>query len=386
MTSTGYQPINLDETTDIKTLERQLELVKKEVMSLDAQKRQEIPKNDRLSKQLEHGSNELVSLQNQLAEESDRVAKLKLQSELRDQELKLAKLDLEAQSQSTKTVLEGNLFKFGKRGRAKPKMKRVWFHVLRDLTPMLDWADTKTSGKVERAIIKRVFEDNDSKVASIPMYKDKTFCVETNRDKTLIFRAESTDERRKWVQAIETHITAFLNSQGAGVSAKEATTEIFEITFENRPLGFGIDQDAEGQLYVSSIQHEDVKVEEGLQERDLVLSCNGTSFLKDPHAYEENIKTLRNAKPPITVRFAGNRVPEEAEAASSKHTRDLSMQDLYPMQAATLTENSNIDNHPLVLENPEFKEMLKNEEFYRLVKDLMEQPDKLTAFLADHEL
>jgi len=381
MTSTGYQRINLDETTDIKTLERQLELVKKEVLMLDAQKRQEIPKEQRLQRQLDAGGKELAQLQNQLVEENDRVAKLKLQSELRDQELKLAKLDLEAQSQSTKTVLEGNLFKFGKRGRAKPKMKRVWFHVLRDLTPMLDWADTKTSGKVERAIIKRVYEDNDSKVSAIPMYKDKTFCVETNRDKVLIFRAESTDERRKWVQAIETHITAFLNSQGAGVSAKEAATEIFEITFENRPLGFGIDQDADGQLYVSSIQNDLVKDEEGLAEKDLVLSCNGQSFL--PNQYEANIQILRDAKPPITVRFAGNRVQDEAADSTTKHSRDLSMQDLYP--TATLAENS-IDNHPLVLENPEFKEMLKNDEFYRLVKDLMEQPEKLTAFLADHEL
>merc|ERR1711879_781807 len=75
---------------------------------------------EKMKQLLAQKDKELMEKDQMLKEEEDRIAKLKLQSELREQE---ARLLMDAQKATT--LIEGNLLKFGKGGKGKPKTKMV---------------------------------------------------------------------------------------------------------------------------------------------------------------------------------------------------------------------------------------------------------------------
>merc|ERR1719461_2459117 len=105
---------------------------------------------------------------------------------------------------------------------------------------MLDWADNPTSKQVNRHIIRGVYDIGQQQ--SIPEYQGKMFSVEVEpkSSKALEFCAEDDNERRKWVQFVETALTAHYSKHGVN-SPLEEMKPIYEFTFTRRPLGFGVD-------------------------------------------------------------------------------------------------------------------------------------------------
>jgi len=317
-----------------------------------------------------------------LREANARVSKLKLQSELRDKELKNAQQNLEENVSKTKTMIEGKMLKFGRGGKLNPKQKWVWFHVLDNGVPLLDWSDNSLSPSVNRLIVNRVFT-NESLVTR-DFYKDRVFAVETypnvrkDRKKVLVFAAEDQEECRRWFHVMQRAVA------DAPKTEIEQEPHIFELTFEKRPFKFGVDIDITGtKLLVTSIQDKELGLVEGVQ----VVSCNDTNFEGQPH--HEMINALCYTDPPLTIRFAatpqqlrGLDIDTEALAAGKSHRRELSMAELYPAEEYAESPIS----HPLVKDNEEFKQWLKNPAFKELMEGLIKDPQKLTEFITKDDI
>lgn len=372
-----------DELSDsLREKQARVEELRAQLESLDqeaAEHEDKVKKNDA----------DLEGLEYELERENERVAKLKLQSELRDAELEKVLTERETATKTTKTLIEGHLFKFGKR-KNKPQRKYVWLTVNPNGVPMLDWADNPTSTKLNRHIIRGVYDINGQQT-SIPEYSGKTFSIEVEpkSSKALEFCAEDENERRKWVQFVETALTAHYSKHGVN-NPLEEMKPIYEFTFPHRPLGFGVDyatlldgddakakeqMDKNSPLVVTSIQHNEL-IEEGLQVGYKLLYCNGCDLTKLDHKKMMlSIKEACEAKKPVTIRFEGFLAPAETNKDKSK--RETNMQDLYPE-----AESGSVKQHPL-LDHPDLAKHLNNKDFYRLVKDLINDPKELNAFLQD---
>jgi len=336
-------------------------------------------KNEAMNKQNE----QLDEASQALREANQRVSKLKLQSELRDKELKNAQQNLEENVSKTKTMIEGKMLKFGRGGKLNPKQKWVWFHVLDNGLPILDWSDNVHSSSVNRLIVNRVFT-NESLVTR-DFYKDRVFAVETypnvrkDRKKVLVFAAADQEECRRWFHVMQRAVA------DAPKTEIEQEPHIFELTFDKRPFKFGVDIDITGtKLLVTSIQDKELGLVEGVQ----VVSCNDTNFEGQPH--HEMINALCYTDPPLTIRFAatpeqlrGLDIDTDALAAGKSHRRELSMAELYPAEEYAVESPI---SHPLVKDNEEFKQWLKNPAFKELMEGLIADPQKLTEFITKDDI
>jgi len=87
--------------------------------------------------------------------------------------------------------------------------------------------------------------------------------------------------------------------------------DYFDITFNERPFGFGCDQGIENtSLLVTSIQKDFLR-EKRLKTGALIIGCDQTNFKDMP--YEDIIATLHKAGTPCTIHFAMDKGIVEAE-------------------------------------------------------------------------
>jgi len=317
---------------------------------------------------------ELEKTSEMLHQEQSRVAVLKLQSELRDKELKIAQQNLEENTTKTKTMIEGKLFKFGRAGKLTPKQKWVWFHVLDNGVPVIDYSDNQHAASVNRLVVSKVFTD-ETLVGGI-YYRERVFAVEAGPNKkVLVFAAADHEECKRWYHVIQRAVTE------APENAGEPEPAVFELTFETRPLGFGVDSDFQNEhLIVTSIQNRNLGLVEGVR----VLSCNDVSL--EGMAHDDRINCLSNTKEPLTIRFSATQDqqkdlqidlgPDTEDA--KRHARTLSMAELFPAEQAM---NISPDQHPIVKSNPEFKKWLENPAFESLMQELIHNPLKLNDFM-----
>lgn len=352
---------------------------------------------------------ELEASKEKIKAEEDRIAALKLQRELKEKEAAM----LAAEPVGSSILVEGDLLKFTKGGKGKPNYKSVSIYqrpgeqtllvtqakkedpeeeqnvVPVGWTPgslMLQWSDDEKSMTLSRATITKLIDG--AAAQKNKEFENRTFSIETENNKIIAFAAKDEEEKKRWFETISTAMASIAEEI-------ESMNEEFvvEKTFEARPLGFRVEEQilkaADGTstevLMVTKVEPAlGVDVPAGMT----VEKCNETEFAG--LTYSKKLEAIKTTPFPFTITFKGQgflKVGSIATKATVRgaHARDMSMQVLYPELFAELTKDGSESREallkmPVVQANPELKAMLESSDF-KLLKELMSDPEKLRAFM-----
>jgi len=323
--------------------------------------------------EIEHTEEEVKHIEEQILKEKERIVSLKKEVELRDREIRDV---TRIRPKLSKTLIEGNLT-MAKTGSGKKLRKMYfWFERSHQGIPLLLWAPTQMSAKVERAVVTSVESAKQSFKVELGFGKNyKAGSIQVYEQNTEILKS--------WVSKFETALTTWKASQ----KSKETNTgknklfTVKEFTFKSSPLGFAVDtrDDKSNDLIVTSIKNEDL-LAKALKVGMTITTCNGKSLMNLKNGEGMAIITTAvgniSAKNPVTIRFEGN-----SELLPEVKSEEKKMEDLYPDANISLS----VREHPM-LKNPEFAKYRDDEKFQMLCRELVSDPKKLNNFLKRKDL
>jgi len=324
--------------------------------------------------EIDHKGEEVKHIEEQIAKEKERIISLKKEVELRDREIRDVN---RIRRKLSKTLIEGNLT-VAKTGKNDKKLRRMyfWFERSHQGLPLLSWAPTQMSAKVERAVVMSVECAKQSFKVELGFGKNyKAGSIQVYEQNTEILKS--------WVSKFETALTTWKASQKSKEmnTVKNKLFTVKEFTFKSSPLGFGVDtrDDKSNDLIVTSIKNEDLVAKE-LKVGMTITTCNGKSLmnLKNGEGMTIIMTAVGNIseKNPVTIRFEGN-----SEFLPALKSEENKMEDLYPDANISLS----VREHPM-LKNPEFSKYRDDEKFQMLCRELVSDPKKLNNFLKRKDL
>lgn len=392
---------------DKEALEKDKEVLEhdKEALQQDKDKLQE--ELERMKIVVKEREEEIKAKNQTIEQESKRISVLKLQSTLRQQQAKMFR-----DAHNSRTLIEGNLQKFSKAGKGKPKEKMVTVtHRLGEKTEngfiegqlTLVWAENEKSTELSRAHITKLIDGADNVKSA--EYDGRKFSLETQpNSKIIAFAADDQKEKERWFQTIDTAMEQIADEKDAMNS-----TYTFELEFKDRPLGFRVEEQfievADGKedevLVVAKIQpsHEHLR-DQGLTEGLIVSKCNDVDFTN--MNYTEKLEIIKKVQFPIRLTFHGHGFLQKQSIdhgiAPIGHSREVTMSQLYPgveestsylqeqLELSNEEARQNLMEHPLVKKNPEIKVWLERPDFKELITELMNDPKKFKEFLMSKEV
>lgn len=323
--------------------------------------------------EIDHKGEEVKNIEEQIVKEKERIATLKKQIELRDKETRDV---IKIHRKLSKTLIEGNLT-MAKTGNDK-KLRRMyfWFERSHQGIPLLSWAPSQMSAKIERAIVQRV--ESAKQAFKVELGFGKNY-----KAGSIQVYEQDPEILKSWVSEFETALTTWKATQKSRekntVNNKSFTVK--ELTFKSSPLGFAVDtrDEKSNELIVTSIRNEDLFAKE-LKVGMTITTCNGKSLMNLNSG--EGMTILRtavgkiSAENPVTIRFEGN-----SELLPEMKSKEQKMEDLYPDANISLS----VREHPM-LKNPEFTKYRDDEKFQTLCRELISDPKKLNIFLGRKDL
>jgi len=314
---------------------------------------------------------ELKHMDEQIASEKERIVTLKKQVELQDNKNRDV---IQDRRKFSETLIEGNLL-MAKTGNDKRlRMMYFWFERSHQGMPVLSWAPNQMTGKVERAVVKSV--ENENQVFKVELGYGKNF-----KAGSIWIHEQDPEIFKSWVSKIEKALTTWNETQNSKGTVKNISITVKEFTFESSPLGFGVDtrDEKSNELIVTTINDKDL-MDNGLEVGMTITTCNGRSLvnLKNGGGTKIIKTAVENisAKNPVTIRFEGS-----SESPPEVTSEERKIEDLYPDAKTSLS----VREHPM-LKNPEFSKYRDDEKFQTLCQELISDRKKLNEFLRRKDL